>query len=56
MKLPPHAPGGEPALGLDPKVAANAQSYTGQYLKQLLDRRGGAGSRGKRTATSEAAE
>jgi hypothetical protein len=28
-----------PALGLDPRVAANPQSYTGQYLKQVFDRR-----------------
>ena len=30
---------GQPALGLDPRVAANAASYTGQYLKQVMDRR-----------------
>jgi hypothetical protein len=25
--------------GLDPRVAAKPQSYTGQYLKQVFDRR-----------------
>lgn len=25
-----------PALGLDPRVAANPASYTGHYLKQVL--------------------
>ena len=28
-----------PVLGRDPRVAANPQSYTGQYLKQVFDRR-----------------
>jgi hypothetical protein len=32
--------GGDP--GLDPGVAVNAQSYTGQYVKQVFDRRSGA--------------
>jgi hypothetical protein len=35
-------------------VAKVPESYTGQYLRQLLDRRGGAS--GKRAAASEAAE
>ncbi|HUW75004.1 MAG TPA: ATP-binding cassette domain-containing protein, partial [Methyloceanibacter sp.] len=44
------------ATGTPEEVAEVAASYTGQYLKQLLDRRGGAGSRGKRPAKAEAAE
>jgi hypothetical protein len=30
-----------PALGLDPRVAANPESYTGQYLKQVFERQRG---------------
>jgi excinuclease ABC subunit A len=41
------------AWGTPEDVAAAPESYTGHYLKQLLDRRGGAG---KRAAASEAAE
>ncbi len=48
------------ATGTPEEVAKVAESYTGHYLKQLLDRRGGAGSRGKATsgrpAKAEAAE
>jgi excinuclease ABC subunit A len=44
------------ATGTPEEVAALRESYTGHYLKQLLDRRGGAGSRGKRPAKAEAAE
>ncbi len=40
------------AIGTPEEVAASPQSYTGQYLRQLLDRRRS----GKRRATSEAAE
>ncbi|MGH6734579.1 MAG: excinuclease ABC subunit UvrA [Methyloceanibacter sp.] len=43
------------ATGTPEEVAANSASYTGQYLKQLLSRRGGV-ARGKRPAASEAAE
>jgi excinuclease ABC subunit A len=42
------------ATGTPEDVAKVRESYTGHYLKQLLDRRGGAASRGKRPA--EAAE
>ncbi|ODR93445.1 ABC-ATPase UvrA [Methyloceanibacter superfactus] len=35
------------ATGTPEEVAQVTESYTGQYLKQLLDRRGGAGSKGK---------
>jgi excinuclease UvrABC ATPase subunit len=41
-----------PALGLDPRVAASPQSYTGHYLKQVLKRRSGA----TRKRAAEAAE
>ncbi|HUU25106.1 MAG TPA: excinuclease ABC subunit UvrA, partial [Methyloceanibacter sp.] len=45
------------ATGTPEEVAKVAASYTGHYLKQLLDRRGGAGrSSGKRPAKAEAAE
>jgi len=44
------------ATGTPEEVAKVRESYTGHYLKQLLDRRGGAGSRGKRPAKAEAAE
>jgi excinuclease ABC subunit A len=44
------------ATGTPEEVAQVPESYTGQYLKQLLDKRGGAGSRGKRPAQTEAAE
>jgi len=44
------------ATGTPEEVAKVAASYTGHYLKQLLDRRGGVGSRGKRPAQTEAAE
>jgi Ca-activated chloride channel homolog len=44
------------ATGTPEEVAKVASSYTGQYLKQLLDKRGGASSRGKRPAKAEAAE
>ena len=49
------------ATGTPEEVAKVAESYTGHYLKQLLDRRGGA-TRGrakiasKRPAATEAAE
>ena len=33
--------GMRPALGLDPRVAANPANYTGQYLRQVFDRRRG---------------
>ena len=42
------------AWGTPEDVAAAPDSYTGHYLKQLLDRRGGG--KAKRTAASEAAE
>jgi len=38
------------------EVARVAASYAGHYLRPLLGRRGGAGSRGKRPAATEAAE
>jgi len=44
------------ATGTPEEVAKVRESYTGHYLKQLLDRRGGAASRGKRPAKVEAAE
>jgi excinuclease ABC subunit A len=45
------------AVGTPEEVAKVRESYTGQYLKQLLDKRGGAGrSGGKRPAKAEAAE
>ncbi|MGH6867026.1 MAG: excinuclease ABC subunit UvrA [Methyloceanibacter sp.] len=44
------------AVGTPEEVAREASSYTGQYLKQLLNRLGGAARSGKRQATSEAAE
>jgi excinuclease ABC subunit A len=43
------------AVGTPEEVAQVAASYTGQYLKQLLDKRGGA-SKAKRPAKAEAAE
>jgi hypothetical protein len=43
-----------PALGLDPRVAANPASYTGQYLKQVLKRR--PSSKAKRAAETQGAE
>ena len=43
-----------PALGLDPRVAANPASYTGHYLKQVLERR--PSSKAKRAAEMQAAE
>ena len=30
------------AIGTPEEIAANAQSYTGQYLRQVMDRRRGA--------------
>jgi excinuclease ABC subunit A len=44
------------ATGTPEEVAQVAESYTGHYLKQLLDRRGGASSKAKRPAQTEAAE
>ncbi|HUU23965.1 MAG TPA: excinuclease ABC subunit UvrA, partial [Methyloceanibacter sp.] len=44
------------ATGTPEEVARVAASYTGHYLKQLLDRRGGAARSGKRPAKAEAAE
>jgi hypothetical protein len=41
-----------PALRLDPRVAANQASYTGQYLKQVFDRRRS----GKAAKRAQAAE
>ena len=41
------------AIGTPEEIAANAASYTGQYLRQVLKRRGGGA---KRAAASEAAE
>jgi len=43
------------ATGTPEEVAQVAKSYTGQYLKQLLDKRGGV-SKAKRPAKAEAAE
>jgi excinuclease ABC subunit A len=43
------------ATGTPEEVAKVRESYTGQYLKQLLDKRGGA-SKAKRPAKAEAAE
>jgi hypothetical protein len=43
--------GMRPALGSSPRVAANQASYTGQYLKQVFDRRRGA--KTKRAAAAE---
>ena len=43
------------AIGTPEEIAATPQSYTGQYLRQVMDRRRGA-ARGKRAAASEAAE
>ncbi|MGK2923567.1 MAG: excinuclease ABC subunit UvrA [Methyloceanibacter sp.] len=43
------------ATGTPEEVAQVAESYTGHYLKQLLDRRGSS-ARGKRPAKAEAAE
>ena len=43
--------------GTPEEVAQVPESYTGQYLKQLLDRLGGnAGKKPKRPAKAEAAE
>jgi len=44
------------ATGTPEEVAKVRESYTGQYLKQLLDKRGGAAKSGKRPAQTEAAE
>jgi excinuclease ABC subunit A len=40
------------AVGTPEEIAANPQSYTGQYLKQVFDRRRG-GARPKRAAAAE---
>jgi hypothetical protein len=45
-----------PAIGTPEDVAKQPAIYTGHYLKQLLDRRGGSGARAKRPAQTEAAE
>ena len=46
-----------PALGLDPRVAANhPKSYTGHYLIQGLTRRPSSKAGGKRPAETQAAE
>jgi excinuclease ABC subunit A len=42
------------AVGTPEELAANPKSYTGQYLKQVLTRRGG--SKDKRAAETQAAE
>jgi hypothetical protein len=39
------------ALGLDPRVAASPQSYTGHYLREVLKRRSA-----RTTRAAEAAE
>jgi hypothetical protein len=39
------------AVGTPEEIAANAQSYTGQYLKQVFDRR--RGGKAKRAAAAE---
>jgi excinuclease ABC subunit A len=44
------------ATGTPEEVAEVPESYTGQYLKQLLDKRSGASKSGKRPAKAEAAE
>ena len=44
------------ATGTPEDVAKVPGSYTGQYIKQLLDKRGGAGAKAKRPAATEAAE
>jgi excinuclease ABC subunit A len=44
------------AIGTPEDVAKQPASYTGHYLKQLLDRRGGSGAKAKRPAQTEAAE
>jgi excinuclease ABC subunit A len=44
------------ATGTPEEVAKVRESYTGHYLKQLLDRRGGRSAGGKRPAKAEAAE
>jgi excinuclease ABC subunit A len=44
------------AVGTPEEVAKVRESYTGQYLKQLLSKRGGAARSGKRPAKAEAAE
>jgi excinuclease ABC subunit A len=44
------------AVGTPEELAANPKSYTGQYLKQVFDRRRGGSARGKRPAQTEAAE
>jgi excinuclease ABC subunit A len=43
------------AIGTPEEIAALPQSYTGQYLKQVLKRRSGS-ARAKRPAATEAAE
>jgi hypothetical protein len=40
------------AVGTPEELAANAASYTGQYLKQVMDRRRG-GARPKRPQAAE---
>jgi excinuclease ABC subunit A len=44
------------ATGTPEEVAKVPASYTGQYLKQLLDKRGGSRTKAKRPAKAEAAE
>jgi excinuclease ABC subunit A len=44
------------AVGTPEEVARAPESYTGHYLKQLLERRGGRSASGKRPAQTEAAE
>jgi excinuclease ABC subunit A len=45
------------AVGTPEEIAATRESYTGQYLKQVLDRRPSSkGASGKRPAATEAVE
>ena len=44
------------AIGTPEEIAANAASYTGQYLKQVLERRPSSKAGGKRAAETQAAE
>jgi excinuclease ABC subunit A len=45
------------AVGTPEEIAATRESYTGQYLKQVLDRRPSSkGASGKRPAATEAAD
>ncbi len=45
------------AIGTPEEIAARRESYTGQYLKQVLDRRPSSkAANGKRRAETQAAE